>query len=203
MINLERVVRDVLDDLKELYKKDSEAVWDAPAIRLVENGDNVAYVTAMDEQLIDRLRAGLSGGKLKGLVVGRMVAKYSDKLRDINGQPQILERAILVSGRLFSSGQTYVVIVPCHQHRDARNPLGDTIANAEPQKQELWVPGIQTDSLSPDSVQKVITPGGHVQFVSVRFGEETIFDSRKGDRCMLDPIIEGVLKTPERPENVA
>lgn len=198
MINLEKVVREVLDDLKDQYKKDTQAIWESPAIRLVENGDSVVYVAATDPYLIDRLKAGVGDGRLKGIVVGRMMAKYSSTLRDLNGNPQILEKGLMVSGRLFSSGQTLVIIVKCHEHRDARNPLGDTIANAEPQKQEIHIPGIT----SPDAVQKVITPGGHVQFVSVQFGEEIVFDSRRGERCMLDPIIEGVLKTPERAGDV-
>jgi len=196
MINLEKVVNQVKEDLKSEYLKDQSAVWQRPFVCFIDaNGANFLDGGSTDDGIIGWLVANRQKSQVKGVVVGRMVAKFSKTLKDVQGNPQVLERGILVSGRLFSPEQTYVTIVPCREHMDMRDAAGDTIDNAEPKAGLPILPGVS----SPDKVEKIISPGGHVSFKSIQFGEEKIFDSRKGDRCALDPIIEGVINTPDAP----
>ncbi len=193
MIDLEKVVQKVRDDLREEYLRDSQAAWQRPFVAFITaSGVNFLEGGRTDDGIVSWLVANRNASQIRGVVVGRMVAKYSQTIKDVNGDPQILERGILVSGRLFSTGQTYVSITPCREHNDLRDPLGDTIANAAPKSD---IPGFE----SPDKVEKLISDGGHVQFKSLRFGKEIVFDSRKGERCALDPIIQGMMDTPDAP----
>ncbi len=121
-----------------------------------------------------------------------MVAKYSKTMRDLEGNPQVLEKAILVTGRLLDKAQTYISITPVREHKDLRRPMGDTNENAEPNGAHLYVPGVN----SPDKVAKITDEAGFVKgFIEMQFGKEQIFDSKRGDACVLDPLIQGVLNT--------
>ena len=196
MIDLQRVVDKVKDDLKDEYLRDQGGAWTKPFVCFI-GADGPCFIESAKTEagIIDWLVVNRNKSQIKGVVVGRMVAKYSQTLKDVQGNPQVLEKGILVSGRLFSPEQTYVTITPCREHMDMRTPVGDTIENSEPKPGLPKLPGVS----SPDKVDKVISPGGHVSFKSIQFGEEKIFDSRKGDRCALDPIIQGVIDTPEAP----
>jgi hypothetical protein len=196
MVDLEKLVNTVRDDLKNEYLKDQHAVWHVPFVAFIgADGPNFLYGAKSEAEIVGWLVANRNQSQIRGVVVGRMVAKYSQTIKDVEGNPQILERGILVSGRIFSPEQTYVTITPCREHMDMRAPAGDTIENAEPKDGLPALAGVN----SPDKVEKIISPGGHVSFKSIQFGDEKVFDSRKGERCALDPIIEGVLATPDAP----
>lgn len=193
MIDLVRVVNKVRDDLKGAYLSNQGAVWQQPFVCFINNsGANFLEGANSDEAIVAWLLANRNGSAIRGIVVGRMVAKYSKTIKDVQGNPQILEKGIMISGRLFSPEQTYVTITPCREHNDLRDALGDTPENAEPVGE---IPGFE----SSDKVEKVVSAGGHVQFKSMKFGREIVYDSRKGQRCALDPIIEGVIDTPDAP----
>lgn len=192
MVELDQVVNEVRDDLKKLYLKDQNAVWTKPFVVMIGADD----ITVMDnaenqDAVVDWLRHFRGPNQIKGVVVGRMVAKFSPTIRDQDGNPQILERAILVSGRMLDSGQTYVSITSSKEHNDLRATPGD-----EPLLNKPFLPGLT----SPDKVDKIIGDFGQLRgFKSMQFQKEVIFDSRKGDTCQLDPIIDGVLSAPAGP----
>jgi len=186
MVDLVKVVELVRDDLKAEYLRDRTAVWAHPFVGFITDDDFKQVGNAKDEaQIVAWLREFREPNKMKGVVVGRMVAKYSQTIRDQNGDPQITERAILVSGRIIDSDQTYVTITPCKEHKDLRLP-----EHGEPLKDRPFIPGIT----SPDKVDPIVNAFGEVSgFVEMQFGKEQVFDSRRGEMCMLDPIIEGVV----------
>lgn len=192
MVDLEKVVNEVRDDLKALYLKDQNAVWTKPFVVMIGADDTSVMENANDQDaVIEWLRHFRGPNQIKGIVVGRMVAKFSSTIRDQDGNPQILERAILVSGRMLDAGQTYVSITSAKEHNDLRSTPGD-----EPNENKPFVPGLT----SPDKVDKIIGSFGQLKgFKSMQFQKEVIFDSRKGEMCQLDPIIDGVLAMPVGP----
>jgi hypothetical protein len=193
MIQLDKVVNAIRDDLKKLYLEDQNNVWEHPFVAIIKRDDVATLGGAKaEESLIAWLKEFRGPQGIAGVVIGRMVAKFSQTIRDNNGNPQVLEKAILVSGRLLDSSTTYISITPCREHNDLRNPLGDTLANVEQKKDRPYIPGLT----SPDSVQKIMTDEGNFMgFKEIQFGTEVIFDSKRGDICKLDPIIQGVLDT--------
>ena len=188
MIDLVRAVNAIKEDLKAKYLEDQAAVWSSPAVLIIANEDVREISGAKSEEsLVSWLSEACKKQDMQGIIIGRMVSKYSETLRDIDGNPQILEKAILVTGRLIDTKQTYVVIVPCREHKDLRNPLG----GQDPQK-SIGAPGVT----SPDKVAPIIDEVGILRgFKEMQFQKEIIFDSRKGEACALDPIIDGVLTT--------
>jgi hypothetical protein len=193
MPNLEKVVNEVRDDLRRVYLQDQSAVWQHPFVAILKR-DEVCTLgnAANEEKLIHWLRQFRGPEGIAGVVVGRMVAKYSRTIRDLEGNPQVLEKAILVTGRLLDVGQTYISITPVREHKDLRRPMGDTNENAEPNGEHLYVPGVN----SPDKVAKITDETGFVRgFIEMQFGVEQVFDSKRGDQCVLDPLIQGVLNT--------
>jgi hypothetical protein len=193
MIELDKVVNKIRDDLKAKYLEDQTAVWEHPFVAFIKEDDLfIMEAAASEESLVAWLREFRGPQGIAGVVVGRMVAKFSQTIRDNNGNPQVLERAILVSGRILDGNKTYISITPCREHNDLRNPLGDSLANLEQKADRPYIPGLT----SPDKVQKIMTEDGKFMgFKEMQFGEEAVFDSRKGDVCKLDPIIQGVLDT--------
>ena len=186
MVVLRNVVNELKDTLKEVYLRDQKAVWQTPFVGFISRGD-VSFIRdqVSDRELVTFLQHFRNKQKLDGVVVGRMAAKYSDTIKDVDGSPMILERAIIVSGRMLSTGETYVVIVPCRQYQDMRvTESGDPSANRP------FVPGVD----SPDKVIRLTNEetGAPMGFLELQFGEEQVFDSRMGQRCELDPIIAGV-----------
>lgn len=192
MQDLEKVVDKVREDLKALYLSDQHTVWHHPFVVMIQDDDiKVLEGAKTPDQLIEWLVSFRGPNQMKGVVVGRMVAKYSKTIRDANGDPQVLERAILVSGRMLDTSQTLVSITPCREHKDMRLP-----DHGEPVKGRPYIPGLN----SPDKVDPLLNELGQVAgFKEIQFGEDQIFDSRKGDKCMLDPIIEGVISMPAGP----
>ena len=196
MIDLRKVVHKTRDDLKREYLKDQAAAWSRPLIVLITS-DDVKFMADFpsEKKVIDWLREFSAQDGIKGIVIGRMVAKYSQTIKDHKGDPQILERAILVSGRMFTTNQTYVTITKSIEHRDLRMPKHD-----EPVKDRPVISGLE----SPDKIQPIVNLAtGHLQgFKEMQFAPDRIFDSEKGQRCILDPIIAGVVKGAE-PEKYA
>lgn len=192
-MNLEKVVNEIRDDLKKLYLQDQSAVWEHPFVAIIKRDEvNVLGGAKSEERIVNWLRQFRGPEGIAGIVVGRMVAKYSKTIRGLDGNPQVLEKAILVSGRMLDTSQTYVSITPVHEHKDLRRPKGDTNENAEPNGEHIYVPGVN----SPDKVAKITDEEGFVRgFLEMQFGREQIFDSRKGERCALDPLIQGVIDT--------
>ena len=184
MVQLDKAVNELRDIMKEQYLKNQAAVWHTPFVGFVE-ADDVGWAPygLSDEELLSFARAKRS--RIQGVIVGRMVAKYSQTIKDVEGNPQVLEKGILVSGRMFTSGQTYVSITKCHEHQDLRHKNGDPVANRP------YVPGVT----SPDKVQEIIDEqtGALKGFLEMQFGQEQIFDSRQGQTCAMDPIIAGVM----------
>ena len=192
MVNLVKVVNEVRDDLKKEYLKDQSAVWTKPFVVIVRQ-DDCSFIPEFhdEDKIIEWLRNFRDVSQTHGLVIGRMVAKYNHAILDPRGQPMVTQKAILVSGRMLTTGQTYVTITPCHEHSDLRTPKID-----EPLKQDLFIPNIT----SPDKVAPIVAENGIIKgFRQMQFGDEQIFDSRRGDTCALDPLIEGVLSTPGVP----
>ena len=186
MVDLEKAVVELRETMKEQYLKNQRAIWSTPFVGFID-ADNVGWAPfgLTDEQLLAFALAKRESARLNGVVVGRMVAKYSKTIKDVEGNPQLLEKAILVSGRMFTSGQTYVSITPCREHQDLRH------ADGEPVKNRPYVPGVT----SPDKVQEIIDEqtGALKGFLEMQFGVEQVFDSRRGQTCQMDPIIAGVL----------
>lgn len=189
MLDLERLVDELRDTMKSAYLKDRNAIWDLPFAGFFDSmggGGWANYGAGDDGTFTEYARAKLRSSRLEGIVVGRMVAKYSQVIKDIEGNPQMLEKAILVSGRLFSTGQTYVSITKIHEHQDLRHS-----ETGEPLENKPYVPGVT----SPDKVQEIIDDqtGALSGFLSMQFGKEEVFDSRRGQTCQMDPIIAGVM----------
>jgi hypothetical protein len=115
-----------------------------------------------------------------------MVVKYGGLL-DASGQPTIQEKAILVTGRSFANGRTVVSITPAREFRDWRTP--ETIEA----QGSLPNPGVS----SPDTTKTMFDETGQiVGQMSGQFGAEQRFDSARGQTCVLDPLIQGVLNAP-------
>jgi hypothetical protein len=192
MADLVKVVEQVRDDLKDLYLENQSAVWTRPFVAIVQT-DGPAFLDNANSEaaIVEWLKHFRGPNQIKGVVVGRMVAKHSKHARDAEGNPIIMEKAILVTGRMLDTAQTYVTITSCREHSDLRNHVHD-----EPRKDRIEIPGLK----SPDKVSAILGPNGEIRgFKEMQFGKEKVFDSRRGVRCMLDPIISGIIG----PENIA
>lgn len=194
-LDLPRVVDSVRDDLKKLYRQDPSALWERPFIVISQQGGQTSYLdSAQPDEVIAGWLAQFRGPKrIEAVVVGRMVVKYGGVL-DAAGQPTIQDKAILVSGRSFTNGRTVVSITPTKEFRDFR-----TVETIEAQG-SLPNPGIT----SPDTT-KILTNeyGQAAGHMLGQFGKEERFDSAKGQTCVLDPLIQGVLNTPAASEGRA
>jgi len=187
-LNLPQVVDTVRDDLKKLYRKDPSNVWQRPFIVIAQNGGGTSYLdSSQPDSVMAAWLAQFRGPKrIEAVVVGRMVVKYGNIL-DAAGQPTVQERAILVSGRSFVNGRTVVSVTPTKEFRDYRMP--ETIET----QGSLPNPGIT----SPDTTKLIVDDTGKIAGSMVgQFGPEQRFDSAKGQTCVLDPLIQGVLDTP-------
>lgn len=191
MINLQRVVDKVRDDLKKTYLKNPSAVWQKTTVIMIRKDDcDIMDGAGMTDpgKVVKALQHFVSTTEVKGIVVGRMVAKFSKTVRDVDGNPAVMSRAILVSGRLLDSEQTYISITPSREHNDLRE-----LKEGQDEPVSKLPDLARMDS--PHAVKEIRTDGGHLKgFKSIRFDKEKVFDSRRGDKCVLDPIIEGVLK---------
>jgi hypothetical protein len=186
-LDLPRVVDSVRNDLKKLYRQDPSAVWQRPFVVIAQDG-KTSYLDSeqTDEVMAEWLVQFRGPRRISAVVVGRMVVKYGGVL-DASGQPTIKERAILVSGRSFTNGRTVVSITPTREFRDFRSP--ETIEA----QGSLPNPGIT----SPDTTKMIVDEFGKIAGHMVgQFGEEQRFDSNKGQHCVLDPLIRGVLDAP-------
>jgi hypothetical protein len=187
MVEIHKAVNELRDVMKARYLKDQRAIWTTPFVGFIEADDvGWAPMDTTEEALFAFAQAKRSQNKLQGIVIGRMCAKYSETIKDIEGNPQILSKAIIVSGRMFTTGKTYMSITVCREHQDLR-----VTENGDPVKNKPYVPGVT----SPDKVQEIIDQetGLLKGFLSMQFGEEQVFDSRQGVTCTMDPMIRGVL----------
>jgi hypothetical protein len=194
MVSLDKVVNEMRDDMKKAYKRDTNEAWTQPCVAIIKD-DDVSFLenARSEEQLVGWLLNFIGPQRIKGIVVGRMMAKYSPTIKDGMGHPVILEKAIIVSGRVFDTEQTYVSITPCKEHKDMRNP-----EYGEPQKERPFIPGLE----SPDSIKPIINEVGEVTgFEEMQFKAEQVYDSRRGEKCTLDPIIQGVVEAPRGVED--
>lgn len=186
MADLVKLVQAVRDDLKECYLSDRDAVWSNPFIALIRHGEVTVLTEAnSQEELARSLNEYSASGGIEGIVVGRMVAKYNRDISGPDGSPLMTEKGVMVCGRILGTRQTYITITRCLEHRDLRNPVHGEPAPGRPE-----IPGLS----SPDKVDPIFTEYGDVRgFVESQFGVERVFDSRRGDICMLDPIIQGMV----------
>ena len=189
-IDMNRVVNCVRDDLKKAYSDNPSAVWDRPMVVVVNKGGETSVLDGVksDEHIAGWLCEKVGTKKIEAVVIGRMVVKHGKFIDPTTGQLIITEKAILVSGRNFANGRTVVSITPTKEHRDYRS------TESQAQSPRLIVPGLS----SPD-VTKVIKDemGVTKGIMTGQFGKEKVFDSRLGERCALDPIIQGVVDAPK------
>jgi len=164
-------------------------VWDKPFVVVASHGGETSCIDGgiEDEKAMGWLQAKLAKKEVEVVVIGRMVAKYGTFIDPTTQQKVILEKAILVTGRDFSNGRTYVVIVPTKEHRDYRS--SESMEGGP----KIEIPGLS----SPDITRAIKDEMGVTKgWLTSQFGKEQVFDSRKGQRCMLDPLIQGVIDTP-------
>ena len=188
-IDLTRIVNCVRDDLKKLYSNDPSAVWDKPFVVIAKKGGETSCIDGgvEDAKALGWLQAKFERKEAEVVVIGRMVAKYGTFIDPTTQQRIILEKALLVTGRDFSNGRTYVVIVPTKEHRDYRSSESMEAGG------KIIVPGLK----SPDVTKAIKDEMGVTKgWLTSQFGKEQVFDSRKGQRCLLDPLIQGVIDTP-------
>lgn len=186
--DLIKIVENLRDDLKGLYLQNPTAVWDLPIVALSRRAGGVHILDGIkdNQHVVDWLKTHMAND-IESVVVGRMVAKYSEVL-DADGNPVIKEKAIMVMGRQLNGNRSYISITPCMEHRDYRR---EHIAEQQNKVHDPTLKGADlTKNIVDDATNKVV---GRLQ---AKFGKEQIFDSRKGDQFMLDPIIEGVFPTP-------
>jgi len=187
-IDLPRVVDAVRDDLKKLYQKDPAAIWERPVVVISQDGQT-SYLDSNkpDEYMAGWLAQFRGPKRIDAVVVGRMVVKQGGVL-DASGEATVKEKAILVTGRSFATGRTVVTITPTKEFRDFRSP--ETIDK----EGILPNPGVS----SPDTSKAIVRPDGVAAGTMLgQFGKEQRFDSAQGQRCMMDPLIQGVLDTPD------
>ena len=187
MVEIHKAVIELRDVMKARYLKDQKAIWTTPFVGFIEADDvGWAPMDESEESLFAFAQAKRAQNKLQGIVIGRMGAKYSETIKDLDGNPQMLSKAIIVSGRLFTTGKTYMSITPCREHQDLR-----VTENGDPMKNKPYVPGVT----SPDKVTEIIddNTGLLKGFLSMQFGDEIVYDSRQGQTCTMDPMIRGVL----------
>ena len=188
-IDIHRIVNCVRDDLKKLYSSNPSAVWDKPFVVVASHGGETSYIEGGVESgsVVGWIREKLNHKEAEVIVVGRMVAKYGSFIDPTTQQKIILEKALLVTGRDFSNGRTYVVVVPTKEHRDYRS------SEAVEGGPKIEIPGLN----SPDVTKAIKDEMGVTKgWLTSQFGKEQVFDSRRGQRCMLDPLIQGVIDTP-------
>ena len=199
--DLKRAVDIVRDDMKEAYKRDPGAIWKLPFVVLHMNGETVELPTdviaGMNPEEGSAYMAGwlnhFRGPKrIEAVVVGRQVVKLGGVL-DASGQPTVKEKGIMVSGRSFSTGRTIVSITPTKEFMDYRSQ--ETI------QKEGMLPNPSMDS--PDVMKAVAGADGEKSATMLgQFGKEERHDSQLGELCVADPIIEGVVNTPNVPDAV-
>lgn len=189
MINLEKVVNDVRDRLKQEYLREPDAVWNRALIVGIRANDCVfldGSGSAKPERIISWFKDNMHVEGIKGVCVGRMVAKYSEVVGS-NGEPILIEKAILVTGRMLDTSQTLVKITRCVEHKDLRElrPGQDEPVGKLPTLAKMD---------SPDKSIELKTSYGRTRgFRHLRFDPDQVFDSRQGDKCEMDPIISGVI----------
>jgi hypothetical protein len=192
-VDLVRVVNLVRDDLKKTYTQDPSVIWANPVVFVSQTGGKAGYMKDIPEDLNEEeqekyisewLKQFLNSRQMEAVVVGRMVVKYSGLL-DSNGNKMVSERALLVSGRSFVDGRTRLSITQVKEHRDYRS--AETIATeATPLN-----PGLT----SPDATKLIMAGENIVGVMTGQFQEEQVMDSRDGIKCVLDPLIQGVVGT--------
>ena len=185
--DLIKIVDNLRDDLKGLYLKHPEAIWDKPIVAFSKKSGGVNYLEGIkdNQHVMDWLRTNLNND-IESIVVARMVVKQSSVL-DANGQPIVKEKAIMVMGKQVVTGRTYVSITPCLEHRDYRS---DQFAEEQNKKFDPTLKGA-------DATKKVVDEvTGQQHYLQSKFGKEQVLDSKKGNQFMVDPIIEGVYPAP-------
>jgi hypothetical protein len=183
--DLPRIVDSVRSDLMREYRKDPSAVWNRPFVVIVGKGGETGYVDGQhpDEKIMGWL-ASWKRRRIEAVVVGRMVVKTGKTIDPTTQQPIIIEKAILVSGRSFQNGRSILSITPTKEHRDYRG-IREIEAG-----HDLLRPGMG----SPDVTKKMTTEEGEfVGYMQGAFGKEQRFDSRRGQQCVLDPLIQGAV----------
>ena len=188
MVQLEKVVYTVRDDLKNLYHKNPSEIWKHPFIVIINQSDT-SYIDGQhpDHAITAFLKQNVKAG-IKGVVVGRMMAKLSD-VKDADGNPIVKQKAIIVTGRLLDdTKRSRVSITPLVEHKDYRQAKNKEGILDEPVKGGLEVPGMK----STDSVKEIKKGELTVGFLSAAFGKEQVMDSKNGQECPVDPIISGL-----------
>lgn len=185
--DLIKIVENLRDDLKALYLQQPSAVWDLPIIALSKKTGGVQLLDGIrdNQHVIDWLRTHMAN-EIESIVIGRMVVKQSTVL-GADGKPVIKEKAIMVMGRQLETKRAYLSITPCMEHRDYRS---DEFAEKQ---NKVFDPTLK----GADKTTKVVDElTGRAHYVQSKFGKEQIYDSKKGNVFMIDPIIEGVFPSP-------
>ena len=194
MADLVRMVEGMRDNLKRIHLAQPEAVWDLPMISVSRRLGGVHVLSGIkgNDHAVNWLRENLTN-EVENIVIGRMVVKHSTVL-GADGNPIVLEKAIMVMGRHIDSKRAYLSITPILEHKDYRS---DQFAEKQNKEFDPTMKGA-------DKTSKIVNPfTGQQHYLQTKFGTEQIHDTNKGEKFLMDPIIENVYPSPRVDANEA
>lgn len=187
MKSLDEYMDIMVESLKNEYLKDTTALWAYPCLMLVRNDGEVKVVDGhySNQDLMIWGQTNLDVKRAKYIIIGRMVVKYSTIINPATGKPNIIEKAIMITGKSLNNNRTKLMIFPCKEHKDYRDL--DTI-NKENKNFDPSVKGADVSAVKSDET------GKYSYYLTAKLGTPIIKDTKKGDVFLSDPILKAIGK---------
>ncbi len=188
MKSLDEYVNIIVDSLKKEYLKDTSALWAYPCLALVRKDGELKVVDGRysDQQILEWAATNLDIKRAKYIIIGRMVVKYSNIVNPSTGQRNIIEKAIMITGKNIENNRTKLIIIPCKEHKDYR-PIEEIAKTAKE-----FDPSVKNADIS---IEKKTEDGQYSHYLTARFATPVIYDSNKGDKFISDPILSAISST--------